>query len=122
MLPGLKATLGGKEYVIPSLNARSVVEFSKTFGSGALDKPSAETVIMLGAKVLAAALARNYPEVTEDKLLDELSPIEIDQGASLAWEATRGGRKIEPGEGVSPMPTPDTSSGTSASASASLPA
>jgi hypothetical protein len=111
MISGRSITLGGKEYLIPSLTARALIEleregFYEKVGNSDT-KPGAR--MSLYVRVIHAALVRNYPDLSVDTLLD-CEPLELGRAVGEAMKATNGGRVSEPGEASGPTSS-STSSG-----------
>ena len=75
MLDGVDILVGGETMILPPLNWRSAKKFFKDITSGSLDNP--ELAIDLMPQILFAALARNYPDLTQDELEDRITPGEI---------------------------------------------
>lgn len=71
---GIKINLGGKEFIVPALNFRQIkaiqndIRKLENMAGGMVTDEEMQTM----AKVVQMALSRNYPEVTEDELLDML--------------------------------------------------
>jgi hypothetical protein len=70
---GQSFTLGGKEYLVPPLSMRAVVDLKPELARIAdADADSPLTHLEAIARVILSALQRNYPELTYDDLGDLL--------------------------------------------------
>jgi hypothetical protein len=74
MIDGIKISLGGEDYIVPPLNFRLLKKFDEDIRSmrdlSASTDPMGELVRMV--PVITAALQRNYPDLTEDRVMDLL--------------------------------------------------
>lgn len=74
LIEGTKINLGGEDYVVPALNFRQLKEFAddirKVQDLGSSGDPMSELNGLV--PVITAALKRNYPELTEEKVADLL--------------------------------------------------
>ena len=74
MIEGSKMNLGGQDYTVPPLNFRQLKQFGKEIKAvrnlGTSSDPMAELVTLV--PVIAAAFKRNYPDLTEDQVMDLL--------------------------------------------------
>lgn len=71
MIPGITVTLGGADYIVPPLSLGSLEMLQdklEAFNSGVVSRESANAVI----EAALAALKRNYPDMTRDKVANEL--------------------------------------------------
>ena len=87
---GQSFTLGGKEFVVPPLSMRAVVDLKPELARIAdADSESPLTHLEACARVILSALQRNYPELTYDELGDL-----IDMGNIVALLEAVTGRGI----------------------------
>lgn len=75
MLDGEKIMVGGEEMVLPPLNWKATRKFFKAVTTGELNDP--DKAIDLMPELLFAALARNYPELTQEVMEDVITPGEL---------------------------------------------
>ena len=66
MFEGVKKTIGGEDYIIPALSLRQVKELKGTIQNLKLDDYDGM------AKIIHAAMSRNYPTITLEKVTDIL--------------------------------------------------
>jgi len=75
MFEGIMIKVNGEDMVLPPLNWRATKRFYKDIISGDINDPA--KAIDLMPEMLHAALARNYPELTQDALEDIIAPGEL---------------------------------------------
>ena len=72
--PGVKVDLGGREFIVPALRFGAVKRFTKDGTFALIDTMKAvglnEENIDAAIRVIHAALSLNYPEITEQDLLE----------------------------------------------------
>jgi len=70
-IPGVSFNLGGNDVVLAPLNLKQVEELEPVIAefSAATDMKS---VAALGRKLITASLSRNYPDITEDDVMNIL--------------------------------------------------
>lgn len=69
LIPGVPVQIGTKTYVIAPLTFRQLKQLTPQLNSLPQGRPSAEQLEPV-MDVIAAALSRNYPELTRDQLED----------------------------------------------------
>ncbi|GLR26511.1 hypothetical protein [Limnobacter litoralis] len=73
-IEGVTISLGGEDYVVPALNFRQIkkiqpdIQKLENLSGGLISDEEMEVM----AKVVHEALSRNYPDITQDKVLDLL--------------------------------------------------
>lgn len=95
---GTPIFMGGQNYVIPSLSVRQYRQFEATLAGlagVAADKASEHFTAML--PVIQAALSRNYPDITVEKL-EELLDLSTFPLAIKAVCGNSGLKDAQPGE------------------------
>jgi len=75
MLDGVKIKVGGEDMTLPPLNWKAARKFFKNIVGGSLEDP--EQAVDLMPELLFAALARNYPDLTQSDLEDRITPGEV---------------------------------------------
>jgi hypothetical protein len=72
MIPGVKINLGGDEYIVPPLNFRQLEKHSKLLDElpEVLATGEVKRQWQIILTLALAALSRNYPELTLEKLKD----------------------------------------------------
>ena len=72
--PGVKVDLGGREFIVPALRFGAVKQFTKDGTFAAIDTMKVDGLneqnIDAAIRVIRAALAINYPELTAEDLLE----------------------------------------------------
>ena len=66
MIEGISINLGGDVYIVPALNLKQIRTMKIDIGSVSVDNPLAS--LASGLSIVLAALQRNYPEMTADKV------------------------------------------------------
>ncbi len=75
MIPGKRFTLAdGKDYVVPPLTFRQMKGLDDDGTTAKIFGQNAQERALAGFRMIHAALARNYAEVSEDGLQDLLDP------------------------------------------------
>lgn len=102
MIAGIKLTMGGTEYEVPPLNFRALETLQPSIQQmGALNGFISKEQMAVIADVVLAALQRNYPEMTRERVMDMLdlgnmaAVFKAIMGAS-GFEATKPGER-QPG-------------------------
>ena len=95
MIPGIAIAMGGADWVVPPLTLGQLRRLMpKLQALGDVGGTLAEPQIAVLVEIVAAALQRNYPEVTADKV-EEL----LDLGnAAAVLAAVLTGSGLQPGE------------------------
>jgi hypothetical protein len=96
MLPGVSIAMGGQDWIVPALTLgqlRRLMPKIKQLTHVGADMAPEQILIM--TEVVAAALQRNYPDITEERVENEL----LDLGN--AHEVVRA---IMTGSGLKPRP------------------
>ena len=72
MIPGVKINLGGDEYIVPPLNFRQLEKHSKLLDElpDVLAAGEVKKQWQIILSLALAALSRNYPDLTLEKLKD----------------------------------------------------
>lgn len=97
-IPGIKIQMGGKDWVVPPLTLGQLRRLLPKVRqmTDVVGATMGEEQIGTVAEIVAAALSRNYPDVTEDVVLDVL-----DLGnAQDVLRAVLTGSGLKPGEAV----------------------
>ncbi len=90
-VPGKKMMLGGEEYTLAPLPLGFIEDHQDEF-----NKSEAKPSFVIDA--LTASLKRNYPDITREKVRDELLDISNMQEAFLTIASTSGLEKDKEGE------------------------
>lgn len=110
-VPGIRVRLGTDEYEIPPLTLgqlrNGASEKIREHDALAADGKVFEAAVVRG-EIIGIALRRNYPEMTDERLLDILDL----RNASEAWLVVLGGSGLT-GGATSDVPTDPTQSGPS---------
>ena len=69
-IDGPSVTFGGREYVLAPLNLRALKNYPTALANVSSDDWGKRTEAF--AQLMHASLSRNYPEITLDKVLDEV--------------------------------------------------
>lgn len=77
MIDGIKVIIGGSEYIIADFNLRAVQKIAPYLKDFHIGDGATEVQMESVAKVITAALQRNYPDINEDWVLDNLNSYEI---------------------------------------------
>ena len=68
---GVEIDLGGQSYIIPPLSLRQMKEYAeKLLSLGTVRLDNFLEKLDVAMPIIAAAFKRNYPDMTEEKLLD----------------------------------------------------
>lgn len=112
--PGIKVTVGGREFVVPSL---TYGEHKRLRGQGLFDKKDFDFGRLAEDDLTIAktALLHNYPELRDEEL-EALTPLELGELARAVVYATIGLKEIPPGPEAR---SPGTASGGPTESSAS---
>ncbi len=98
MIEGAKVTMGGKDWIVPSLSFRQVKnllpKISSIPASAAVLSPDQMEVV---TEIVQAALSRNYPEVSAEDVEDMLD-LRNAQSILLAVMGQSGLEASAPGE------------------------
>lgn len=91
MIPGIKLTIGDEEYVVPALTLgqlrnEGMLDKMKQHDAKLADAETYFDALDIRAEIILAALQRNYPDVTLDKLRDQLDLGNV----SDIWNAVMG--------------------------------
>ncbi len=92
MIPGVKIQMGGQDWLVPALTIgqlRRLSEERKNLSSGDEDK-----VLAAVCTIVATALSRNYPDMTEQRVEDLIDLENRDRVVS----AVLGNSGLKPGE------------------------
>jgi hypothetical protein len=93
---GVKITLGGREFVVPPLNFKSLRKFLPHI-QAVQTESDPEKMMDLYEEILQSALARNYPEITKEEL-DEVLDFSNIQEVFAAIMGASGLKFLKPGE------------------------
>ncbi len=96
---GVPLYLNGKRYIVPSLSLRQFQQNYEALTSpvDSTDNASLGNQFARYVPIIALALQRNYPDVTEDDLYDWLD-LTTFREALLTVQAASGMKAVEPGE------------------------
>lgn len=108
-IPGVAMTLGGREWIVPPVAIGPVKRLFAKFGlaDGALPSRDPE----LAVQMLAAALRRNYPDITEETVAEELLDVSNIEEVMKAVMGIAGLQEKGPGEGEPRAPVALTGTG-----------
>lgn len=97
--PGVPFQMDGQEYVIPSLSLRQFQDNYEllTAPVGELTAGSIQAQFSRFVPVIGMAIRRNYPEISDDALMDLLD-LGSFRDALLAVQAASGMKPAKPGE------------------------
>ena len=73
MIPGVKITLNGREFVVPPVNRAELKKYAARFKAAAAGEMSADDQLGFFGDLAFDAIRRNYPDLTEtdfDAVLD----------------------------------------------------
>ena len=133
---GTKVTIGGKEYELPPLNFKALktsfpfiqrVINSQAAGKGAQDVEGAVLAMDAAVNIIASAMAKPYPDMTKERIEDELLASEITGLTSSIHQLLLDSGLVKQASGKSPAvgdqkANPSTAISTESSASLSPPA
>ena len=74
MLEGETIKVGGVDKIVPPLNWKGCKKFYGVIASGALNSEAGADAM---AGLIFAALVRNYPELTQDQMEEDMTPGEV---------------------------------------------
>lgn len=92
MIPGVPIQMGGQEWLVPALTLGQLRRLDAAIK--ALTSGDSEKVLNSVCAIVAAALSRNYPDMTEQKVEDLIDLSNRDEVVS----AVLGNSGLKPGE------------------------
>lgn len=101
---GEEIELGGEKYIVPALSLRQIRELAPKLDkldSTEAGLPQLEQITAV-VDVLHAALSRNYPEMTQDQLLDLIDLGNMSALIAAAMRTSGLEKKVAPREPASP--------------------
>jgi hypothetical protein len=101
LLPGVTIAMGGRDWLVPPLTLGQLRRLAPDLGritAGGLTMLDPEAVGAV-VKVVTAALSRNYPDMTEQRVAEELLDLGNANEVLAAVLASSGLRRAAPGEG-----------------------
>jgi hypothetical protein len=69
---GVPVYMDGKEWVIPALSVRQYREHQKLLQDGDVTQENLHDYIVARVPLIGAAMRRNYPELTDEQVMDML--------------------------------------------------
>jgi hypothetical protein len=109
MIEGVSITLGGREFILPSLTFRQVRQFS---ADGTLEKVPMNGATFIAKPecrdaaevVLFAALSRNYPDLKLEQMADLLDLNVVEAAVAAVMGVSGLTRRTAPGEAGAASP------------------
>ncbi len=104
MIPGVAITMGGQEWTIPPLTLGQLRRLMpKVRELSDINTPVGESQIGILVEIVSAALQRNYPDITPDRVENLL---DVGNAAPVLHAVLTGSglrlRALQPGEAVAP--------------------
>ncbi len=109
--PGIAVVVDGQELIVPSLTVRQFKQHQEILTKPPAEGMDAATFMESRIPAIGDALRRNYPDITDDALLDKVDLANFRE-LVRAVQAASGMKVVKPGE-VDPVAPESTGPGSS---------